>query len=350
MQQRCSVPKRCKEFRCEYAIKARQPTTCLIPRCLRPSASEDAEYAPDPESHLPTHQYNFVQHLNALVKFGREGSYRSSQSGYSGFLKVFDHLVNGPYNISIETLRHPNDRDLVIDAVKPFYNRYMTLVIDRNFRTSPPPPTTSSSAAQPATTITSSDPSAAATTTATATVTRQITCLKMNNTSKLTLQIMLGVMTLFMAVVVKIVRIRHTLPRSPYIIGSVMGFLAGSRLCDPKEGIIPPGSEVLNESEMARLLKEWEFRLGWWQQQQQQEKQTGEEAQGRRGEPVDGDGGGNDNQAEQGEQHGLAAECDNPGQKAVSVAMAMANSIKTQPRFGIDVVCAGRLCSPDKTE
>jgi Protein of unknown function (DUF3433) len=302
------------------------PTDNVLDPQVPPSISttKDAEYALDPESHLPTHQYRFEQHLKALVKLGRADSYRSTDSGYSGFLKVFDHLVNGPYNISIETLRQPNDTDLVIDALKTFYNSYMTLVIDRNFRTSPPSTTTSSSAAQPATTTTSGDSSAAVnTTTATGTATRQITRLKMNNASKLTLQIMLAVMTLFMAVAVKIVRIRHTLPRSPYSIASVMGFLAGSRLCAPKEGIFPPpGSEVLNQRETVRLLKGWDFRLGWWQQQQQQqegeEQSGGGEAQGRWSEPADWNGVENGNQLEQGEQQQRsAAERDGPEQEAV---------------------------------
>jgi hypothetical protein len=151
------------------------PTDNVLDPQVPPSISttKDAEYALDPESHLPTHQYRFEQHLKALVKLGRADSYRSTDSGYSGFLKVFDHLVNGPYNISIETLRQPNDTDLVIDALKTFYNSYMTLVIDRTFRTSPPSTTTSSSAAQPATTTTSGDSSAAVnTTTATGTATR----------------------------------------------------------------------------------------------------------------------------------------------------------------------------------
>ncbi|MCJ1268515.1 hypothetical protein MMC22_008403, partial [Lobaria immixta] len=42
------------------------------------------------------------------------------------------------------------------------------------------------------------------------------------------------------------------------------GFPGGLEICDPKENIIPPGSEFLRRKELARLFEGRRFSLGWW--------------------------------------------------------------------------------------
>ncbi|KAI0547695.1 hypothetical protein F4679DRAFT_586366 [Xylaria curta] len=101
-------------------------------------------------------------------------------------------------------------------------------------------------------------------TVANGTITQQVTRLKINNSSKLALQIVLGVMATFMVIAVKMVKIRGVLPRNPHSIASVMAFLAGLKLCDAKENIIPPGSEFLKKEELSQIFKDRRFGLGWW--------------------------------------------------------------------------------------
>ncbi|KAI1739553.1 hypothetical protein F4680DRAFT_466377 [Xylaria scruposa] len=221
-------------------------------RLLSIENSTSREYAIDTATGLQTYQYRIQKHLEEnLVAY----NYTPTISNF------FDHLLNGPYGIEQDSVLGRDNANNLIVAINKIYNKYMTLVIDMNFR-SPSPPSNTRKANE--TSRKGNDGETATKTVANGTIMQQVTRLKMNNSSKLTLQIVLGVMTTFMAIAVKTVKIRRVLPRNPHSIASVMGFLAGSKLCDPRENIIPPGSEFLKKEELSQIFESRRFRLGWW--------------------------------------------------------------------------------------
>ena len=86
--------------------------------------------------------------------------------------------------------------------------------------------------------------------------------LTIDHTSKLVLQIMLSIMLLLEAGAVWKMNLRGTLPRKPYSIASIMGFLAGSSICEPT--FMPKGAEWMNKEELSRLFGDRTLGLGWW--------------------------------------------------------------------------------------
>lgn len=284
------------------------PLVNLIDPQRPPSVSNSTtpEYAIDPATGFPTHQYRIGGHLDGdLTPFGQD------------FNTLFDHLLNGPFGIQRDSILGHDKADNLIAAINTIYNKYMTLVIDMNFRLSPSITNATSSALES---------NVAEAITVNCTMTQQVTRLKMNNASKLTLQIMLGIMTLFMAVAVKMVKIRRTLPRSPYSIVSVMGFLAGSKICDPKENFIPPGSEFLRRKELARLFEGRTFSLGWWTSSAGQEVESDAEH----------------------EVEVAASESDPFHEWHELMPTGSESSVSKAERFGIDVAHAGAACSTNK--
>lgn len=107
-----------------------------------------------------------------------------------------------------------------------------------------------------------------------------------------------------------------------------MGFLAGSKICDPKENIIPPGSEFLRRKELARLFEGRRFSLGWWTSSAGQE--------------VEAD-------AEHEEVEVVAASESDPFHEWHELMpRGSESSVSKAERFGIDVGHAGAACSINK--
>ncbi|KAK8078316.1 hypothetical protein PG996_004486 [Apiospora saccharicola] len=60
------------------------------------------------------------------------------------------------------------------------------------------------------------------------------------------------------------VRLRGVLPRAPYTIASVMGFLAGSPLCDPDIVTLPENLGLMSDRDLRAAFDGWLFSLDWW--------------------------------------------------------------------------------------
>ena len=247
------------------------------------SNSTTPEYATDPATGFPTYQYRIKDHLyNDMRPFKNQqaNQHHEPEEAHAptdqekGWSNVFDHLLYGPFGVQRENILGPDKADNLIAAINKIYNKYMTLVIDKNFRVVPSSIDDFDDPGGGLGQTSSALGNSTKGTTINGTIKHRATRLKMNNASKLILQILLGIMTLFMAVAVKTVKIRRTLPRSPYSIASIMGFLAGSKMCDPKVNIIPPGSEFLSKKELARLFEGQKFSLGWWKLDAGQEIQA----------------------------------------------------------------------------
>ncbi|KAM5372361.1 hypothetical protein ACJA88_009110 [Fusarium oxysporum] len=176
----------------------------------------------------------------------------------------FDHLLHGPNRIKRESLLGPSNTEKLIRAVQRDYSEYMRHVIDLNFRAN------SSNAHDDlisAEALPNARPSSVATE-ITGTTSAQVTRLAIHTTSKLLLQILLGLMALLSLASYLLVKIDGTLPRNPCSIASTMAFLAGSQLCDRDAGIIPQGAEYMTDGQLKEAFDGWVFSLGWWQKEE----------------------------------------------------------------------------------
>ncbi|KAL8862737.1 MAG: hypothetical protein Q9178_000679 [Gyalolechia marmorata] len=218
------------------------------------------KYMLDGTPGLPTFRYRLRQHLVSGISYF-PSSVHNESSTVDGLLDtepIFDHLLHGPYNVSGADIIGPERAQDFITAFNKVYNKYMIQVLNTVLRSS----------SVNATTVTTLAADGAQeqidTHTVNGTLTRRTTRLKMNNASKLTLQIMFAVMVVLSGLAVHFIKIRGTLPRDPYSIASQMGFLAGSEMCTPQSGLFSPGSEFLSIGELNKSFNGQKFRLGWW--------------------------------------------------------------------------------------
>lgn len=167
----------------------------------------------------------------------------------------FDHLINGPYNVTSESIAGQENTEALKVAVNKIYKKYMGQVINLNFRV----PMEDVTGAGTAIDGNRDEPAIV-----NGTRIQQSARLKINVASKFALQIMLSVMLVLDAAALLLVKVRKTLPRSPHSIASVMGFLANSNMCDSDKGILPSGSEFWDEKELKRAFRGRQFSLGWW--------------------------------------------------------------------------------------
>ncbi|KAJ4038290.1 hypothetical protein NW756_008576 [Fusarium oxysporum] len=176
----------------------------------------------------------------------------------------FDHLLHGPNRIERESLLGPSNTEKLIRAVQKDYSEYMRHVIDLNFRANS---SNTHGDLISAEALPNARPSSVATE-ITGTTSAQVTRLAIHTTSKLLLQILLGLMALLSLASYLLVKIDGTLPRNPCSIASTMAFLAGSQLCDRDAGIIPQGAEYMTDGQLKQAFDGWVFSLGWWQKEE----------------------------------------------------------------------------------
>ncbi|GAB7363958.1 hypothetical protein MBLNU230_g4520t1 [Neophaeotheca triangularis] len=190
----------------------------------------------------------------------------STEGSLDGFM---DHLIHSPNSTAAIDLVGDANEDKFIDAVSNLYAKYMCLVIDMRFRTS-----------------VAGDEIAAVegdegylVGTAEAFSSR----LQLNYASKLTIQIMLGVMNLLGACTYLLSNLRGSLPRKPTSIGSRMALLAGSDVCDERKGLLPPEAVRMSDKELDRMFDGWFFSLGWWKRSMTSlDRDTASEGEGAR--------------------------------------------------------------------
>ncbi|KAL6915461.1 hypothetical protein FSST1_006956 [Fusarium sambucinum] len=184
--------------------------------------------------------------------------------------KFFDELINGGNRLNNTDLVGPKNVKRLIQAIGSNYAQYMRAVIDRNFRAN----TTTEARLMTAEAFPSkASPSSYRTEISGKSYEYGIR-LGINPTSKLILQILLGVMAVLGLASYLLVKMDGTLPRNPCSIASTMGFLAGSQLCDPNSGIIPRGAEYMTDKELEEVFDGWVFSIGWWHTQKSSEVHT----------------------------------------------------------------------------
>ncbi|KAF6804779.1 hypothetical protein CPLU01_16038, partial [Colletotrichum plurivorum] len=167
----------------------------------------------------------------------------------------FNHLIFGSGGSAADYFGSENIERLK-EAVVRNYAEYMTHIIDLNMR---------------------SDNHTSIQGTLHQTTTR----LSIHRTSKIILQALLTSMIVLGMITIKLVKLRGMLPRNPCSIASTMGFLAGSRLCDPDSGIIPEGAGLMTEQELGRHFEGYVFSLGWWDENSDRDEGEGTSAHDR---------------------------------------------------------------------
>ena len=158
----------------------------------------------------------------------------------------YDSVRYGPQGVPVEEYTGPSNTQRFIDVTQHTYRRYMAQLISSTMRKS-----------LNSTELASSPPSYSGTVSG---VNRLR--LKQNATSKLILQIFLGIMLACGVFVYSYRRVRQLLPHSPYSIAGTMSLLAGSEMIE--RNILPAGAEFMSEKELARVFDGYLFSLGWW--------------------------------------------------------------------------------------
>ncbi|KAI1744304.1 hypothetical protein F4680DRAFT_289185 [Xylaria scruposa] len=173
------------------------------------------------------------------------------------FDPFFSRLLNGPRGTNRENLIGRENVDTLIAATNDLYQRFMVRVLDLDWRysvggentTQPTQPTPGRRVARGSITVSASR-------------------LKLNKTSKIVLQTLLGTMVLLGGIAWWCVDMR-VLPRNPYPIASTMALFAGSRLIGAS-GQAPNGIREQEQPWKIKrkplvIVKGRRFRLGWWE-------------------------------------------------------------------------------------
>ncbi|PIA94427.1 hypothetical protein CB0940_08954 [Cercospora beticola] len=178
---------------------------------------------------------------------GNLSAFSAGRGEFSDWIDSFaDNIVNGPDGVPYEELRGKANQDNLIRATQKLYNKYITLVIDANFRQSLSNPQDHPIATGRLEVLSSR--------------------LHVNFVSKMILQVVLASMIIMGSFAFWLADLRETLPRKPTSIASTMAFLAGSDLCGSAGSppLIPPNALQMNSAEVARVFDGWFPSLGWW--------------------------------------------------------------------------------------
>jgi hypothetical protein len=155
----------------------------------------------------------------------------------------FRALTSGSEVIRPSQLLGPANADTLLNSVTRLYRKYMAQVINADMRTAPLYP-------NPAYNATIALPTAR---------------LKMNNGSKLTLQILLAIMFVCGTLAYVLTDMRHTLPHNPHTLAGSMTLMAGSEMCS--RSVVPEGTEWISDMKLKRvgIFEGYLFSLGWWE-------------------------------------------------------------------------------------
>ncbi|EXJ79696.1 hypothetical protein A1O3_07978 [Capronia epimyces CBS 606.96] len=162
-------------------------------------------------------------------------------------IDYFYSQVNyGPDGIPAQELTGPANTQRFIDATQRIYRRYMAQLISATMRQTLNRTETASAPGYSGTVSGLSRPR-----------------LKQDPTSKLILQIFLGIMLACGVFVYSRRNMHRVLPRAPWSIAGMMSLLAGSEMIDRK--VIPIGAAFMSDKELAKVFQGYVFSLGWWE-------------------------------------------------------------------------------------
>lgn len=236
-------------------------------------------------------QNNLAQEMTLFN--GGSGTAATNPSGTSTFDIYFQAIINGTNKHQPSSLVGSNSQDVLIDAINQFYRIYMAQAVSSNMRG----PLSSSKS--------SGLNHRQATTASTISTTIRTPRLVQDKDSKLTLQVILGIVTIFAGAAALTTKMRHVLPCNPCSVAGSMSLLAGSDLChsvddglceccgkprrrsfgfdnsnrpesihmapdeddeDEREQLIPDGAEWLPRSQFEMVFGGKRYSMGWWRE------------------------------------------------------------------------------------
>ena len=178
---------------------------------------------------------------------GPSETFRSFNTTAGTFDNFYQTVLWGTDGIPFEELLGVANTEKLVNATQHVYRKYMAQVINNNMRV---PYANENASTNPVYRAQLPD---------------SIHRLRLvqNSTSKIILQLILGIM-LLCAIVVYISsrELRRLLPRCPWSMAGMMTLLAGSELCERK--VMPEGAEFMTDKELQLALQGWLFSLGWW--------------------------------------------------------------------------------------
>lgn len=160
---------------------------------------------------------------------GGIGTAASDPSSTNTFDIYFQAILNGTEKHDPASLVGEDNQDVLVDAINGFYRIYMAQVISINMRV--PLDSSSSTSSSPRQLLHRRQHSTTTSSTNTIKTTLTTPRLVQDKTSKLTLQILLGIMTTLSAAAWLTTKMRHVLPCNPCSLAGTMSLLAGSDLC-----------------------------------------------------------------------------------------------------------------------
>lgn len=241
-------------------------------------------------------QNNLAQEMTVFN--GASGTPATDPSSTNTMDVFFQAIINGTEKHDPESLTGQNNQDVLLDAINRFYRLYMAQVITANMRG----PLNSSSSSTSSRLFRRQ-----ASTGNTLTTTVDTPRLVQDNASKVTLQILLGIMTALAAAAWLMTKMRRVLPCNPCSMAGTMSLLAGSDLCynvddglceccgkprrrsfgfendkrpesvhmgpdedndsDERQQLIPDGAEWLRQSHFEDVFGQGRrYSMGWWRE------------------------------------------------------------------------------------
>ena len=233
-----------------------EPTTTSLPNAqnlttfpFRIQRHFDSTFVSNLHFANPTHPCSFLTPASNMTSDSLLGSSPPIDPFFQGV------LCSQPA-IDITTLRSTDFawQQTVFNATNAFYRRYMAQAISSNMRVPLDDATRSTLPALPHATILNAG-----------TVTR----LVQNNTPKIILQVMLGLMSVLGGVAVWMGRVwEPVVPYNPCTIAGTMALFAGSEMCDSRgingRQLFETGCEGWSSEEWRERWRGWHFKLGWW--------------------------------------------------------------------------------------
>ncbi|OCT46426.1 hypothetical protein CLCR_01041 [Cladophialophora carrionii] len=198
-------------------------------------------------------QYRIQVHMDRELSLFNQTEYDSSGTGTSTVDRFFQGVLFGKTPIPQAWLADVSHAREVMSAIQAFYRRYMAQAISANLRV----PSLASEAALLNGTLTNYN---------------GILRVRQNAASKITLQILLGLMFACGTLAVGLSTLRKIVPHNPCTIAGVMMLWAGSKFCETDADgedipFLSNGAEFMSDKELMRrgVLEGWSFRIGWWQ-------------------------------------------------------------------------------------
>lgn len=245
---------------------------------------------PNPSSDVGSTAFQYrIQNnlLNEMAAFTASG-YAAASGDVSTIDTFFQAVLNGSDRIREQDLVGAAHQANLYQAVNRLYRRYMALAINANMRQA----CAASGCPSDLLSKRQASPSQLQ-----ATVSLSTPRLVQSSTSKLLLQILLGVMLVCGTLAYVVTPMRRVLPCNPCTIAGTMALLAGSKLCwgseervceccgkprsrdadsmiravgevdhhEERAEHIPPGAEWMSERDLRAVFARMRYSLGWWE-------------------------------------------------------------------------------------